>query len=545
MTAFYRVLAQKYRPSCLDEIIGQETLVQTLKNALQSNKIPQAFIFTGVRGTGKTSAARILALSLNCLKESEESQIGALKTGTLSPCGQCSACLAIKEGRHIDVIEMDAASHTGVDDIREIIEASRYRPLQAAYKIYIIDEAHMLSKSAFNALLKTLEEPPAHVKFILATTEIRKVPLTVLSRCMRFDLQRIPVNLLADFYKKISLIEKVVIEDAAVRLIAEMAEGSVRDGLSILEQALHLSTEKIEEEAVRRMVGRAQNQNLEKLFDQLLQGKIPEALKEARQLYQEGVEAESLLQSLLECVHRTSLYKIGNGDSQEDSFLKSIAPSLSLAVLTRFWQILLKGLEEVTRSPSAFMALEMILIRLGYVKTLPPLESKEDEELLKKDQPKEIKPVPQNVLSSKVEIETPAAPQKNRIEKATEKASPLLNTFEELVKFVAEHREPLLYTHLLQDVQVISYNPGHLILHVLPEVSRHFPLTLKNFLENATKREWKIEISPQEGLPSLKKQQEIAMQEQIENCKNHPLVKKALELFPESVIQNVTLSASV
>lgn len=530
MTIEHRVLAQKYRSSRLKEIIGQDILVATLSNAIQTHQLPSAFVFTGIRGTGKTSTARIIALSLNCLNKPTEA------LGTLEPCLTCSACIAIQEGRHIDVIEMDAASHTGVDDIREIIEASKYRPLQAAYKIYIIDEAHMLSKSAFNALLKTLEEPPPHVKFILATTEIRKIPATVLSRCMRFDLQRIPLSILQDHYKQIVTKEGANITDGALALIAQCAEGSARDGLSLLEQALHLNASPIDEDAVRFMLGRASKQSIEKLFDLLLQGNIPDALTQARQLYKDGIEAESLLQSLLECVHQTSLYKVNTVSEAENSFFTVLASKTSLAVLTRFWQIILKGLEEIKLSPMAFMAAEMIFIRLGYVKDLPPLDH-----LFSKNTPQintvETSTPGTNSLESSVKI----SPQ---IPLTASESIKIPNRFDDLVQMIANAREPLLYTHLLQDVQVVSYVPGHLIINIADDVSPYFSKDLKKFLETFTKTSWVIETSHKQGNSTLKVQQQDALNQEIERCKQDKLVQKTLDLFPGSIIQDVLLNTS-
>ncbi|HZB92320.1 MAG TPA: DNA polymerase III subunit gamma/tau, partial [Stellaceae bacterium] len=368
----YRVLARKYRPSTFAELIGQEAMVKTLTNAIATRRIAHAFILTGVRGVGKTTTARILARALNC--------IGPDGKGgpTIEPCGQCEPCRAIAEDRHVDVMEMDAASRTGVDDIRELTDGVRYKPVAARYKIYIIDEVHMLSKNAFNALLKTLEEPPADVIFIFATTEIHKVPITVLSRCQRFSLRRVPAELLAEHYRAIAEKEGVAAEPAAIALIARAADGSVRDGLSLLDQAIALGGGAVAESAVRDMLGIADRGLVFDLFETVLKGDAAGALQRMSALYEGGADPLMVLQDLLELAHLITRLKLVPGAAAEDPALAGerqrglvLGERLGLPVLARAWQMLLKGIAEVQNAPSPLQAAEMVLVRLAYVADLP------------------------------------------------------------------------------------------------------------------------------------------------------------------------------
>lgn len=370
--AAYRVLARKYRPQTFSELIGQDAMVQTLGNAIKRDRLAHAFLLTGVRGVGKTSTARLIAKALNC--------IGPDGHGgpTIDPCGVCEPCRAIAEGRHIDVIEMDAASHTGIDDIREIIEASRYAAVSARYKIYIIDEVHMLSKAAFNGLLKTLEEPPAHVKFLFATTEVNKVPVTVLSRCQRFDLRRIPAEKLAEHFAHVAQAEGVEAEPEALALIARAAEGSARDGLSILDQAIaHAGLEGggVRAEAVRQMLGLSDRGAIRTLFGLLLAGDAAGALAALRGQYDLGVDPQAVLRTLLETVHGVTLAKLGSdagaGQSAEEREALAEWTSLSFPALHRLWQLLLRGHDEVAKAALPIEACEMALLRVIHAAQLP------------------------------------------------------------------------------------------------------------------------------------------------------------------------------
>ncbi|HRJ69544.1 MAG TPA: DNA polymerase III subunit gamma/tau, partial [Beijerinckiaceae bacterium] len=367
----YRVLARKYRPQTFADLIGQEPMVRTLRNAFAQNRIHQAYIFTGVRGVGKTTTARIIARGLNY-----ETEAGGGPTIDLPGYGK--HCQAILESRHVDVIEMDAASHTGIGDIREIIDAVRYRPAYARYKVYIIDEVHMLSTAAFNGLLKTLEEPPPHVKFLFATTEIRKVPVTVLSRCQRFDLRRIAASEMIAYLRGIAARESAEIEDDALSLIARASEGSMRDALSLMDQAIAHGHGAIGAEELRRMLGLADRARVIDLFEQLMKGDIAAALTELKNQYDSGADPASIIADIAEYVHLVTRLKIVPGDAGDAALSETervrglaFARTLSQKVLTRAWQILLKGLQEVQAANRPFAAAEMLLVRLAYVADLP------------------------------------------------------------------------------------------------------------------------------------------------------------------------------
>ncbi|WP_169567276.1 DNA polymerase III subunit gamma/tau [Sneathiella limimaris] len=368
----YRVLARKYRPSNFDDLIGHEAMVRTLSNALDSGRLAHAFVLTGTRGIGKTTTARIIARGLNCT--------GPDGNGgpTVHPCGVCENCKAIAEDRHQDVLEMDAASRTGVDDIRELIDGVRYLPINARYKIYIIDEVHMLSKNAFNALLKTLEEPPEHVKFIFATTEIRKIPITVLSRCQRFDLKRVDAETLKAYFGKIAEKENASVEDAALGLIARAAEGSVRDGLSLLDQAIAHGDGTVSVEQARDMLGLADRSIMLDLMETLFKGDIAEALGILRGQYDRGADPVVIVQDLLELTHWLTTLKVTPDAANNVSMSEmdtdrglQMAGNLTMPVLARAWQMLLKGLDEVRSAPMSIAAAEMVLVRLVYASNLP------------------------------------------------------------------------------------------------------------------------------------------------------------------------------
>ncbi|HZA66627.1 MAG TPA: DNA polymerase III subunit gamma/tau, partial [Geminicoccaceae bacterium] len=372
----YRVLARTYRPQRLSELIGQDALVRTLANALRSGRVAHAFLLTGIRGVGKTTTARIIARALNCLGADGHGQ------PTPEPCGVCEPCVAIAEGRHVDVLEMDAATRTGIDDIREIVDSVRYAPSSARHKVYIIDEVHMLSEKAFNGLLKTLEEPPPQTIFIFATTEVRKVPVTVLSRCQRFDLRRIDGELLQRHLVGIAEREQVPVDPGALALIVRAAEGSVRDGLSLLDQAMALAAgdgAPITAAHVQAMLGLADRSRVLDLFEQVARGAIKEALDGLAELYELGSEPEAVLQDLLEISHWLTRIKVAPeaaerfGVAQQDVVRgRALAEALSVPVLARAWQMLLKGLDDVRLAPSPLLAAEMVLVRLAYAADLPP-----------------------------------------------------------------------------------------------------------------------------------------------------------------------------
>ncbi|MGI9436215.1 MAG: DNA polymerase III subunit gamma/tau [Geminicoccaceae bacterium] len=373
----YRVLARSYRPQKFSELIGQNALVRTLSNAMQTGRIAHAFLLTGIRGVGKTTTARLIARALNCIGPDGKGE------PTPEPCGQCEHCVAIADGRHIDILEMDAATHTGIDDVRELVDSVRYAPTSARYKVYIVDEVHMLSEKAFNGLLKTLEEPPPQTLFIFATTEVRKVPITVLSRCQRFDLRRIESDVIARYFKVIAEREGITIDDSALALISRAAEGSMRDGLSLMDQAIALGGgAPITALQVQDMLGLADRKRVLDLFEQVMRGRIADALGSLGDLHERGAEPEMVIQDLLEISHWLTRLKVASESVEEPGATafdgvrgKAMAAELSIATLSRAWQMLLKGLDDLRIAPSPLLAAEMLLIRLAHAADLPTAEA--------------------------------------------------------------------------------------------------------------------------------------------------------------------------
>ncbi len=544
----YRVLARKYRPATFAELIGQEAMVRTLSNAIATGRIAHAFILTGVRGVGKTTTARILARALNC--------VGPDGTGgpTITPCGVCEPCRAIAEDRHVDVMEMDAASRTGVDDIRELTDGVRYKPVSARYKIYIIDEVHMLSKNAFNALLKTLEEPPADVIFLFATTEIHKVPITVLSRCQRFSLRRVPVELLVEHYRAIAAAEGVTAEPAAIALIARAADGSVRDGLSLLDQAIARGGDGIAEGAVRDMLGIADRGLVLDLLETVLHGDAGDALKRMTALYEGGADPLMVLQDLLELAHFLTRLKLVPAAGEDDPALEgerqrglALAQHLTLPVLARAWQMLLKGIGEVQTAPSPLQAAEMVLVRLAYVAELPApadlvrrLERGEPGAAPAPRGPAASVPLGGPRLSLPAEGGVSAAP---RLAIAAEPdAAPALpqpQSFAEVVQLFDQHREGLLRAHLYAHVHLVHFEPGRIELRPGPGAPRDMPNRLGQLLTEWTGTRWIVSVSGEEGQPSLREEAEARDTSLRNEAAQHPLVRKVLETFPGARIEAV------
>ncbi len=518
----YRVLARTYRPSRFADLVGQEPLVRTLTNAINSGRLAHAFILTGIRGVGKTTTARIIARALNCI--GPDGQGGP----TPEPCGACEHCVAIAGDRHVDVIEMDAASRTGVDDIRELIEGVLYRPVSARFKIYIIDEVHMLSRNAFNALLKTLEEPPEHVKFIFATTETRRVPVTVLSRCQRFDLARVDGDTLMAHLRDIAGRERVDIAADALRQIVRAAEGSVRDALSLLDQAIaHAESGPIEADQVREMLGLADRLRTADLFEALVRGGIAEALSIFDSLHEVGADPIVVLQDLLEFTHwltRLNAAPEAPGGAVSDVELargRALAGGLSVPVLTRAWQILLKGLSEARIAHDARQAAEMILIRLAYAAELP---------------------TPAEMLHA---IETGTAPAAaSRPAAATTaamtEATALPADFEALVALFETRKEPVLRANLTGNVHLVSYAPGRLVYRPGPRAPDGLAADLRKRLEAWTGTGWTVEtVEDGEAAPSLREQRirsEAAVREQ---AIAHPAVQAVLKTFPGAQVEDV------
>ena len=517
----YRVLARKYRPQTFSELIGQDAMVQTLGNAIKRERLAHAFLMTGVRGVGKTTTARLIAKALNC--------IGPDGNGgpTIDPCGQCEPCTAIAEGRHIDVIEMDAASHTGVDDVREIIEAVRYAAVSARYKIYIIDEVHMLSRNAFNALLKTLEEPPAHVKFLFATTEVEKLPVTVLSRTQRFDLRRIPADLLESHFKWVCAQEEVDAEDEAIAMIAAAAEGSVRDGLSILDQAIaHADLDdvgKVTAAMVRDMLGLSDKGAQRALLGALLAGDPKVLLDKVDAQYALGVEPLALLRGMMDLVHRITLAQISNGDAEaptadEREAIANWAEHLGARQLHRLWQLLLKGYEESRRAPDPLVAAQMALLRTMHAAEMPDpgdLAKKLDE-----------------MAKNGVAVSSTAAGEGG---KDTPTASGSFD-WKHLCDSIDQSGQ-LRVAQMMRDwVRVIEVSDAKLVFSLAPGLGMDPSPEIRDALFKTTGKRWELEQCDEGGAPALREQDEERAANAAAELRKHPLVEAAFAAFPNAEI---------
>ncbi|HXP06224.1 MAG TPA: DNA polymerase III subunit gamma/tau [Stellaceae bacterium] len=581
----YRVLARKYRPQTFAELIGQEAMVRTLANAISSGRVAHAFILTGVRGVGKTTTARIIARALNC--------VGPDGTGgpTVSPCGVCEHCRSIAEDRHVDVIEMDAASRTGVDDIRELTDGMRYRPVSARFKVYIIDEVHMLSKNAFNALLKTLEEPPPDVKFVFATTEIQKVPVTVLSRCQRFSLRRVPIEQLVAHYQKIATAEGIEIAPGALGLIARAADGSVRDGLSLLDQAIALAGGSspggpIAEDLVRDMLGIADRHLIFDLFETVLKGDAAGALDRMEALYQGGADPLSVIQDLLDLAHFVTRLKLvpdaGAGDPMEEGDrerARPLAAQLPMPVLARAWQMLLKGIEEVQTAPGARQAVEMVLVRLAYVADLPvPAELVKSIDLGTVaaaptplvTKPVAVEPVPAtppdsiepvfiepfaaappspiglpradggNAAPAMVEPEPDPSPKPLPVAPPSgPPLDPMPQNFTETVALFDRHREGVTAAELRAQVHLVAFDPGHIEFRPAEGAPRDLANRLGQRLSEWTGTRWVVAVSQEAGAPTLEQQAQAQVRELESEVARHPLVRAVLDAFPGATIAAV------
>ncbi|MCH7628838.1 DNA polymerase III subunit gamma/tau [Novosphingobium sp.] len=528
----YRVLARKYRSQTFSELIGQDAMVQTLANAIKRDRLAHAFLMTGIRGVGKTSTARLIAKALNCI--GPDGQGGP----TIDPCGVCEPCVAIAEGRHIDVIEMDAASHTGVDDVREIIEAVRYAAVSARYKIYIIDEVHMLSRNAFNALLKTLEEPPAHVKFLFATTEVDKLPVTVLSRCQRFDLKRIPTSLLASHFAMICGKEGVEADSEALAMIAAAAEGSVRDGLSILDQAIShadLATggegpTHISAEQVREMLGLADKTMQRRLFGAILAGDGSALLEEVAHQYALGIEPIALMRAQMDIVHKVTVAQIsGAGDgrsAEERKALEEWGKTLSAGQLHRLWQLLLKGHDEVRTAPDPLAAAQMALLRVLHAADMP-----DPSGLVKKLEELASRPVVVQASEGIGEQGGPAMVAPAPV--------PVAMDWEALVEQV-EHMSPLTGASMRLSVRVIELRRGYLRYELAPGLPGDPTQDIRKALQAVTGEAWQVEQARAGdgviALPSLVEAKELREKQAETEMMDDPLVKAAFAAFPQARI---------
>lgn len=511
----YLVFARKYRPQTLSEVVGQETLKNTLEQSMKTGKLPHAILLHGIRGVGKTTTARIIAKGLNCEKGP-----------TVDPCGVCDSCIAISHDRHLDVIEMDAASHTGVDDVREVIETSRYKAVQGKYKIYIIDEVHMLSKSAFNALLKTLEEPPPFVHFIFATTEIQKVPDTVLSRCMRFDLNRMDIKTLKDRLFYICEKENIHIEEDAATIIARAADGSMRDALSLLDQGYALSEHKdIKSTIIRDMLGLSSKESLFDLVNVLLSGNVSAILSQTQDLFSKGVDPYCLLKDILDITYQLIVFKSSpkhhpSFTEAEVAFFTRISSSISMPSLLQVWQILSSQYNQLYYAANPAQSLQVLLLQVAYAAALPPLN-----QLLEHTDPA----LPKKPEISHGPARIPTEEKTERVTSVTQEPSSL----EKLLTLLKNEREAILYSNLMADVAISQFEFGHVVFHPKPSAPNHLQQSLKKFLDTHTQHAWVIENggdNPQ--LLSLREIQAQDFERQKQESVEHPLVQNLLETFP-------------
>ena len=555
----YQVLARKYRPETFADLVGQDAMVRTLKNAFAADRIAQAFIMTGIRGTGKTTTARIIAKGMNCI--GPDGQGGP----TTDPCGVCEHCSAIIEGRHVDVMEMDAASRTGVDDIREIIDSVHYRAASARYKIYIIDEVHMLSTNAFNALLKTLEEPPAHVKFIFATTEIRKVPVTVLSRCQRFDLRRIEPEVMIALMRKIASAESAEITDDALALITRAAEGSARDATSLLDQAISHGAGETTADQVRAMLGLADRGRVLDLFEAIMHGDASAALAELGAQYSDGADPMAIMRDLAEITHWISVVKI-TPDAADDPTVSpderargaTLSEQLAMRVLTRMWQMLLKALDEVAQAPNSMMAAEMAIIRLTHVADLPS-----PEELVKKLQNTSPPTVPPSggtsgtragiVTNAQSNTAVTSAPtggptaSMGSAQPVTETVSALAHyaTFDAVVDLVRSQRDVKLLVEVESCIRLVSYQPGRIEFTPTNDAPSDLSQRLGGALQRWTGARWAIILS-NTGTATTITEDRTAAEDAIKaEAQQHALMQAAMVSFPNAKIIDIRTAAEI
>ena len=541
--SIHRVLARKYRPLNFTKLVGQNNLIKTLSGSIERGRLAHAYILTGVRGVGKTSTARIIAKLFNCTNPEKSSEIA------INPCGVCDSCLGIAEGKNIDVLEIDAASNTGVDNIRELIDGVGYKPLTSKFRVYIIDEVHMLSKGAFNALLKTLEEPPEHVKFIFATTEIRKVPITILSRCQRFDLQIVPSKILIDHLKWVCEEEKINFTLEALQIIVRVSGGSVRDALSLLDQSASISGDDIKSETISFMLGLPSRVSSIEILENIFDGNIENALKIYDNVINHGTNGEILIGDMLDIIHLSTRINI-IGEKNLDTFMNSIPDGekagilkiskISLPGLTRAWQILLKGIEEIRAAPNPDEAGSMILIRLAYSCNLPDpaslvkkiqasLEENKttfNDSLEEKDNGKKNT---SEIINDLQEI--------NSIDNKTTLAE--VNTFEDLVEIFKIKGELLLHAQLLSCVHLISFEKGKLEISISGNTNNNIAKDISKFLKNWTGEDWVISIVDDQGTETLDHKNERKAQEEIENTKNTPEMQKVLKAFPNAELKSV------
>ena len=540
-TESHAALARKYRPKTFAELIGQEAMVRTLRNAFASGRIAQAYMLTGVRGVGKTTTARLIARALNYEAPGADGP-------TLDMEGEGIHCRAILESRHLDVVEMDAASHTGIDDVRELIDSAHYKPNTARYKVYIIDEVHMLSKQAFNGLLKTLEEPPGHVKFIFATTEARKVPVTVLSRCQRFDLRRIEIEPLTAHLASVVEQEGAAAERPALALIARAAEGSVRDALSILDRAIAFGSGRVEADAVRGLLGLADRGRVFDLLETVLRGDAGGALTLLSALTADGAEPGQTVADLADAVHAVTLAKAaGTADpaasEAERARAADLAARLKMPVLARAWQMLLKGYDEVRSSPRPQAAADMVLVRLAYAADLPTpgelARASRDGDAAPAPRPERAAPQPSPAprKPAPAESSVKAMPSAEAAQPQPDPAEDVsLQSFDDVVALAEAKRDLKLRNALLEQVRLVDFKPGAIQLKLLPNAPRDLTQDLRKKLAGWTGRLWSVDSSESEGKPPLGQQRREKEKREIDAVSEHPAVREVLEHFPDAKI---------
>jgi DNA polymerase-3 subunit gamma/tau len=549
----YTVLARRYRSGTFDEVIGQDHVAQTLKKAIESGRVAHAYLFTGTRGVGKTTTARILARALNY------SVPGKIDVPTIDMSEEGEHDAAIMEGRHVDVIEMDAASHTGIDDIREIIEASRYRPAIARYKVYIIDEVHMLSKPAFNGLLKTLEEPPEHVKFIFATTEIRKVPVTVLSRCQRFDLRRIEAGRLVELMRGIAGKEGIAAEDDALQMIARAAEGSARDSLSLLDQAIAHSAGAVGADEVRRMLGLADRGLVIDLFEDVMKGEVDAAIARLKSLYDVGADPVVVLEDLAAFTHIVTRLKLAPSASADEALTEeektrgaAFAGKLSIRVLSRAWQMLLKGIDETRIAANPLAAADMVLVRLAYAADLPTPD--EAIRALRDGQPAAAPPPPsasapgtggaRMAAGGGMAAAAAPAPRREAAPVSAPASAPRLEKFSDVVALAALHRELKLKHALEHHVSVNRFEDGQIEIATTPDASPGLAGELSRKLGEWTGRRWIVAVARDAATPTIAETRRNARERLVDDARADPLVAAVLTRFPGAEIVDVRIAGA-
>ena len=537
MSNEYKVLARKYRPQKFNDLIGQEVLVKTLTNSILQNRIAHAYILTGVRGVGKTTTARLIAMSLNCEKRTEK---------TCEPCGNCNACLSVLEDNNLDVLEMDAASKTGVDDIREIIDNIKYKPVNSKYKIFIIDEVHMLSKSAFNALLKTLEEPPEHIKFIFATTEVKKIPITIISRCQRFDLLRIQIKDLSEQLSKISVKEKINIDQEALNLIVRSADGSMRDGLSLLDQAIANENENITTKSIVKMLGLANREGVFDLLESIFKGDAPQAIKIYHSIYEAGADVVMIFDEMLNIVHFITQMKIAP-ELKNELYIpelertrgKEISSKISMTSLGMIWQVLFKGYEELQSGYHLFQHGEMIILRLIHLYDGP-----NPDDLLNKYSTTnfEEKILPNKKKDELNFNEKDQTKITNTIEQKSTNIKGIISvkSFRHFVELFYKNKEAILHTHLYNNVKLISFKEGEIEINSTSISDKHFNRTIAKLISKWTGRIWQVSNSTSNLGQSLYEEDLIQEQKEIDQMKEDKEVKNLLDSFPGIKIHSIT-----